>query len=293
MNICFRIFLAHRDYSSQTTSHIIYEGSEINRAKAVASPLSPFPHLLEVIVSSIAPVKMGLLWSSTPASEPSELPSERKDPPEPLPPAAARQTPFTSTKTAVSKGALSKTQEPAHDRFADAELQPFLKDIESASRPRHYAPSSNNGFYSDSSHNSADNSAPLPLTSVHTLPSTLSCRTIFDNAIHCQSPGGQWLSVYRHGSLEDCSEQWWDFWWCMRTNRGSMSEQERAERIRKRWGSKERALRKGDNSEDIWEERKVLLQGAWQEQYPEEALKLRREAQRGDGRGAMKGLYGG
>lgn len=40
------------------------------------------------------------------------------------------------------------------------------------------------------------------------------------------------MNVYRYGSLRGCSEQWEDFWFCVRTNRGFMNEERRKETVR-------------------------------------------------------------
>ncbi|KAF6232198.1 hypothetical protein HO173_009581 [Letharia columbiana] len=75
-------------------------------------------------------------------------------------------------------------------------------------------------------------SLPPPITPATTLPTTLSCRSAFDAAFHCQSFGGQFAHVYRYGSLRGCGDHWADFWFCVRTNRGVAGEERRRERVR-------------------------------------------------------------
>lgn len=74
-----------------------------------------------------------------------------------------------------------------------------------------------------------------------------------------------------------------------------MTEEERARQVRKRYEEKERRLREGSNSEEIWEERKVLVGRVWEERYVDEEDEGEGEAEvkrRGEGRGAMRALYG-
>ncbi|KAL9119210.1 MAG: hypothetical protein Q9187_004233, partial [Circinaria calcarea] len=109
----------------------------------------------------------------------------------------------------------------SRDEQADAELQEFLKELhteqEDAS-PAQAAPST-----SQINHSSI---APSVL-----YPTTMSCRAAFDSAFYCQSLGGQFTSIYRYGKIRNCSDQWHNFWFCMRTNRGMMGEEERKRRI--------------------------------------------------------------
>ncbi|KAI1745681.1 hypothetical protein F4680DRAFT_402978 [Xylaria scruposa] len=97
----------------------------------------------------------------------------------------------------------------------------------------------------------------------------MSCRQAFDHAYHCNSLGGQWTAVYRAGTVRSCSEQWDDFWFCMRTRAYSGAVKEDA--IRDYYRQKE--LRKyGDgrpNSTDVWEPRSERLPpgSAFQERY--------------------------
>lgn len=75
-----------------------------------------------------------------------------------------------------------------------------------------------------------------------------------------------------------------------------MTEEERARQVRKRYEEKERRLREGNNSEEVWEERKVLVGRVWEERYVDEEDEGEVEAQakrREEGRGAMRALYGG
>lgn len=87
------------------------------------------------------------------------------------------------------------------------------------------------------------------------LPTDMSCRQAFDMAFHCQSVGGQWNAVYRGGGMRSCSEQWDDFWFCMRV-KGYTGEM-REEAIREHYRNKEWAKYGNGqpSSEDVWKPR--------------------------------------
>lgn len=75
-----------------------------------------------------------------------------------------------------------------------------------------------------------------------------------------------------------------------------MTEGERVKQVRKRYEGKERRLREGSNSEDVWEERKVLVGRVWEERYVDQEDDGVADAEvmgRSEGRGAMRALYGG
>ncbi|KAK3314816.1 hypothetical protein B0H66DRAFT_323025 [Apodospora peruviana] len=92
--------------------------------------------------------------------------------------------------------------------------------------------------------------------SEHSLPVHMSCRDAFDYAWHCHTPGSQFNSVYRYGSVRNCTELWDDFWFCMRTR--SYTPEHREEAIKEHYRKKEAAKYDGrdkPSSEDIWESR--------------------------------------
>ncbi|KAM0713556.1 hypothetical protein Q7P37_010518 [Cladosporium fusiforme] len=92
----------------------------------------------------------------------------------------------------------------------------------------------------------------LDITPEALYPRTMSCRQAFDQAFYCQSLGGKFNDIYRHGHLNSCSEQWGAFWFCMRVRQYSEEDKQkvvvdyykdREERKKKEFGS----------SEDVWE----------------------------------------
>ncbi|KYK61276.1 hypothetical protein DCS_02418 [Drechmeria coniospora] len=87
------------------------------------------------------------------------------------------------------------------------------------------------------------------------LPTDMSCRQAFDLAWSCNGLGGQFNAVYRYGEMRSCSEQWDDFWFCMRSK--SYTGEMKSNMIRAHYRNK--AYRKYGNgkpsSEDVWEGR--------------------------------------
>lgn len=103
---------------------------------------------------------------------------------------------------------------------------------------------------------------PLDPISESILPTTMSCRTSFDLAFHCQSLGGQWTSLYRNGELRSCSTLWSDFWFCIRVRsygEGSIIK-ENAIRDHYRHRIREKYYTpNARNSEEVWEARTEKL----------------------------------
>ncbi|KOS22142.1 hypothetical protein ESCO_001921 [Escovopsis weberi] len=78
----------------------------------------------------------------------------------------------------------------------------------------------------------------------------------FDLAWSCNSLGGQWNAVYRHGTMRSCSRHWDDFWFCMRTKSFSGPAREDAVREHYRRIEYEKYYAPGcRSSEDVWEPR--------------------------------------
>ncbi|KAI0401410.1 hypothetical protein F4802DRAFT_601127 [Xylaria palmicola] len=111
--------------------------------------------------------------------------------------------------------------------------------------------------------------ARLDPVSESLLPTTMSCRQAFDQAFHCNSLGGQWTAVYRAGAMRSCSEQWDDFWFCMRAR--AYAAPAREEAIRDHY--RRRELKKYGpgmpSSTDVWEPRteRLPVGSVFQERY--------------------------
>ncbi|KAI1262372.1 hypothetical protein F5Y18DRAFT_430269 [Xylariaceae sp. FL1019] len=180
-------------------------------------------------------------------SKPSETePTRRATAPKPKPTEAAEPISTPSTATSASSWSPWGSSTPKPSPF-QSDPTPYVKQPASAQSP------------------SAD--GKLDPLSESLLPTTMSCRQAFDHAFHCNSLGGQWTSVYRSGGIRSCSEQWDDFWFCMRTRVYTGEMKENA--IRDYYRKKEIA-KYGEGmpkSTDIWEARTERLEGAFQERY--------------------------
>lgn len=67
------------------------------------------------------------------------------------------------------------------------------------------------------------------------------------------------MSIYRYGDWGDCSEQWSDFWWCMKNRNNS----DKREKIREHFMQKDEKYKTGPSSEDIWEARTEKVKRAF------------------------------
>lgn len=108
------------------------------------------------------------------------------------------------------------------------------------------------------------------LTPERLYPDTMSCSAAFDRAFYCQSPGGQFTNVYRHGGLKDCAENWSEFWFCMKIR--GQREETKQRNIRKFYAEKDAKYKGMPSSEDVWEKRSVMVEKAF-DLDPDEVLK--------------------
>ncbi|KAL9103725.1 MAG: hypothetical protein Q9163_001275 [Psora crenata] len=202
---------------------------------------------------------MGWLWSSA-ATDENKSPPPSDDPIAPEPPTVTTNPPPGSTEPQT------------RDEAANSELVVFLKSLQRTppsdahTDPHRHTPPDGTVDIDDldNEDDEDDNVDPPPLmTPAHLYPSTASCRQLFDGAFYCQSPGGQFMNIYRYGQLKDCRQHWKDFWWCMRTNRAWMEKEEREDRCRRRgWERDMRVRRRPEGcSEDIWRQRKRVIGG--------------------------------
>jgi hypothetical protein len=109
----------------------------------------------------------------------------------------------------------------SRDELAERELQSFLEELEADVRPSstkyNRVPklpppvnqsSSSSGIRPSEANNTLEDQL---------LPTEMSCRQAFDAAFYCQSLGGQFNNLYRYGGIRSCSENWKDFWFCMKS----------------------------------------------------------------------------
>ncbi|KAL2041826.1 hypothetical protein N7G274_005610 [Stereocaulon virgatum] len=239
---------------------------------------------------------MSWLWDSLKnSSAPTPTPHDQSQP-EALssPPSVAPATPLPNTTTAEPLAVPSDTAPPpSRDQTADAELRAFLESLQegyASSNSKHPQQTSNPTAETSQSSSTRPSQESDLITPTKIHPSTLSCHTAFDTAFYCASLGGQFTSLYRYGQLRRCSQEWSDFWFCMRTNRGFMSDEERENRIVE-WGIKrerEKYYKEGKlSSEDVWEaRRKTVPRSAMQGDLEAVLEERRREAVgRGEGEG--------
>ncbi|KAF2674832.1 hypothetical protein BT63DRAFT_420103 [Microthyrium microscopicum] len=122
--------------------------------------------------------------------------------------------------------------------------------------------------------------------SIAKMPDTMNCVQAFDIAMACRGPAGTFKSVYRYGHWRDCSQQWSDWFFCMRIR--VQPEANKRQMIQQRYWEKEERFRAAPNSEDVWEERTEqvksfidkdpdkdgLFEGLWAKSPPERDEKI-------------------
>jgi len=202
---------------------------------------------------------MGWLWSTSTTATPSAPQGN-----------VAPSTQAESQHAPASQRAQS-SKSPTRDELAEQELQSFLQEFEADARPSStkYNRVPKQPPPLDASHSAASNE-PI---SEQLLPTTMSCREAFDAAFYCTSLGGQFNNLYRYGTVGSCSENWSDFWFCMRTR--GYGDREKQAAIKARYREKERRKygkeELGNSSEDVWKSRdkKVEWGQAFKTPFPE------------------------
>ena len=200
---------------------------------------------------------MGWLWGSSNGSaseESASLPANTFDssqsPTQPLPAYHDNEM----TDPAPKDPELPTTQD---------QISPELQDLLSAIRAG--TPSDKTVRHNDTSEFPQDFSPrdPKTITPMSLYPKEMSCRAAFDQAFYCQSLGGHFNNVYRYGSFRDCKDLWKSWYFCVRTNRGFISPQEREKRIMHHYWLRDAKYRKGGSSEDVWEPRTRMVDDAF------------------------------
>ncbi|CEJ80543.1 hypothetical protein VHEMI00720 [[Torrubiella] hemipterigena] len=193
---------------------------------------------------------MGWLWSSSQSKTDSPSPSQDQ-------PAAATPAPAPAQSRNESEDPeiqkfleLLKTDETSQDAVRNSsqtsQTPSWLSRLASRADPN------------------APESQPAPVRdalSESLLPTEMSCRQAFDLAWGCNSVGGQWNGVYREGGMRSCSDQWNDFWFCMRTK--SQTGPVKDQLVRAHYRDKDFAKYYAPgkrSSEDVWEARTTRVQ---------------------------------
>lgn len=94
----------------------------------------------------------------------------------------------------------------------------------------------------------------------------MSCRQAFDQAFYCQSLGGKFNDLYRYGGVRSCSEQWDQFWFCMRIK--GLGDKEKEHAVAEWYGEREERVKRdrGGSSEDVWSLRETpVLKAFWKD----------------------------
>ncbi|RDW74981.1 hypothetical protein BP6252_06123 [Coleophoma cylindrospora] len=212
-------------------------------------------------------------------------------------PTAAPNAPLSEATPTTIPEASPATKPLSREERAEQELQSFLAELTADTQPSSTkynrvpkqvpspgAPRNASDFNPRSQRQQAIDSNPESL-SESLLPRTMSCREAFDAAFYCQSLGGQFNNLYRYGTVRSCSENWNDFWFCMRVRTRGDEEKESLikdhyrERERRRYGRGDGAVRVEDgrplrqnedgavprSSEDIWKSREQKME--WGEAF--------------------------
>lgn len=118
------------------------------------------------------------------------------------------------------------------------------------------APTPTEALFAPSTSAPADEPRLSPLAE-SILPTTMDCEQAFNQAFYCQSLGGQWNNIYRYGGVRSCSENWDDFWFCMRV-KGYQAGPVKDNMIREHYRKKHLAKYGPGkpSSEDVWRERR-------------------------------------
>jgi Protein of unknown function (DUF3128) len=152
---------------------------------------------------------MGWLWSS------STSPTESLDVSMTNPGTAPTQPEHASSSQSQSESPSNTSKrQPTRDEIAELEFRSLLEELEADVRPS--STKYNRVPQPPPQHSSISRSSNLSIED-ELLPTEMSCRQAFDAAFYCQSLGGQFNNLYRYGGIRSCSENWKDFWFCMRT----------------------------------------------------------------------------
>ncbi|KFH46755.1 Early meiotic induction protein-like protein [Hapsidospora chrysogenum ATCC 11550] len=198
---------------------------------------------------------MGWLWASSSAAKPS---SPAQDKPASTPANTAPNEPNIDPEIQKFLDLLSSDTGSKHDSSSKATApSPSSKpDAESSSSWSSWLSLKANRSQSETPLDAPRRDA----VSESLLPTDMSCRQAFDLAWACNSVGGQWNAVYRHGEMRSCSDQWDDFWFCMRSR--GLSGPAKAEAIREHYRNREYAKYYAPgrpSSEDVWRPREQKL----------------------------------
>lgn len=234
---------------------------------------------------------MGWLWGKSAPEKPAASQGEGQAPAAQQPPQASTSPPETDPEitrfleelAGELRNARNATDNPSPSSSQPATQQPSADDESRTPPAAPKASSSWSSWWSGSSTPSAPtaqepSSTSQAPTSAETLsapstaaadeprlsplaesllPTTMDCEQAFNQAFYCQSLGGQWNNIYRYGGVRSCSENWDDFWFCMRVKgyqAGPLKDNMIREHYRKKHLAKYGPGK--PSSEDVWRERR-------------------------------------
>ncbi|KAH8770124.1 hypothetical protein F5883DRAFT_552845 [Diaporthe sp. PMI_573] len=173
--------------------------------------------------------------------------SSSNQPPTQQPPADASRTPPAAPHTSSSWSSWwSGSATPASPSASPTEAGPSSTSQSPTSAEALSPPSST----------TAPPEPRLSPLAESLLPTTMDCEQAFNQAFYCQSLGGQWNNIYRYGGVRSCSENWDDFWFCMRV-KGYQAGPVKDNMIREHYRNKHLAKYGPGkpSSEAVWRER--------------------------------------
>ncbi|KAI9716894.1 MAG: hypothetical protein M1812_005043 [Candelaria pacifica] len=158
-----------------------------------------------------------------------------------------------STNTSTDKDLIEKPPPNlTRDEQAEADFKNLFQELEAEARQ-----------YTNTRKSKTDgsDSATTSISPDSLFPTTMSCRQAFDSAFYCQSMGGQFNNLYRYGEVRNCSENWSQFWFCMRTK--SQPMEKKGAMIQEHYRQRAVKYKVGPSSEDIWEVRSEPVENAF------------------------------
>ncbi|KAJ5888834.1 hypothetical protein N7495_008875 [Penicillium taxi] len=202
---------------------------------------------------------MGWWWSSSPKkdsetvtlSTPTPEPAAQNAPPKKLTPDEQADYEFSQILSSLQEADASLTRSLNQDSNGSTSTSASPSAIQEQQTPT--SPIAPESLYAD----------------------TMSCRTAFDYAFFCQSFGGQFVNVYRYGELRSCSENWDNFWLCMKTR--GWGDELRKKTIRDHNRKKAVKYKTGPSSEDIWDVRLDPAKNSFQGDFAALELEIKAE----------------
>ncbi|KAI7191185.1 hypothetical protein KC363_g4000 [Hortaea werneckii] len=210
---------------------------------------------------------MGWLWSSSSSSAaPAQEQNENEKDQNTAPHAEPAHRSFALSEDQRSRifgsaASLSDSNTASRpDKQSDAEIENWLNSFsttssgsdrtKAAETPTAEQPTSKPTASTAPSRYNEDGT--LNISPAALAPRTMSCRQAFDAAFYCQSLGGKFNDVYRFGKVQDCSEHWGAFWFCMRNR--TLPAKDTEEMIAQFYIDRdERRKKERGSSEDVWE----------------------------------------